>query len=340
MAVLFGGTTFREAGVLGIPGAHALRDVAAANVDGTDATTDLVGLTDGTGEAPILNLYFGESDRLLRSRLRVLDSRKVPPVQRTVTRVVAGRFTSASEESLVVFSEPVDGNEPPAISAVRIGPIDGPQLGQLGGIVDLAADTDATSLGTVAADLDGDGLDELVLFAYPRLGDVSIAEFTAQGASVMTAFAGDGGEDFSWTRPIARDVDGDGRTDLTALAWVSDTPMLEIFYGDGSGTLAASRRIVLAPPPAARPLGWVFDWINVDADPRVLDLAFYDGTDVVLGRVDRNAGQIVVRAKLPRPPAPPRELKAGDFDGDGLADLAYNGLGLEIYWGKAAHPSL
>ncbi len=159
------------------------------------------------------------------------------------------------------------------------------------------------------ADVDGDGHDDLV---FERFGDVGVV-------------LGDGLGDFgpvivSPAAPVLRlavgDVDGDGVPD--AVCSVDDAPQVAVLRGVGDGTFALLATLGLAQATEARRL------ILADVDGN-------GALDVIAHQLDTNRLNILLNAggAFPDPPLqvitgnPTQALAAGDFDGDGNADLAY-----------------
>jgi hypothetical protein len=165
-----------------------------------------------------------------------------------------------------------------------------------------------SSVAVTAADIDGDGK-----------ADIAVANTQRNEISVLR---GDGTGRFgppttvaSVRRPHALavgDFDGNGKPDLAALV----TNGVAILLGDGSGSFHAA-------PGSAVPGG--------GSDLTVTDLNGDGLSDIVTSSADGDSvsvrlatggGAFRTAAYSPFPAGHPLRLAAGDFDGDGRADLA------------------
>jgi len=332
LAVLFGKSGAIPSDLLEVPAQGTIQDLASAYLaEDPDAMNDLVTVAAGAGTNPSISAILGRSDRFLHSTLRVTDPRQTPPLPRFVSAVVAGRFIQTSPWNLVVISDPTRGGTTSALSLLASGR----DLGQVLASIDLPSEPSGF-VRLAAVDLDLDGVDELILVAYPNSNQISIVKPGAAMPAIAVVYSGSNGETFEASSVATNDVDGDGRPDLTVSATLDGRDVLEIFYNDGSGTLHPAARRAIALPRDTSPR---FAWINVDSDA-AKELAIVGGDTIVIAEIDRQSQGFTERLRLPAPiTTPSSSVVSGDFDGDGIDDLACNGTGLQIYWGKAARSS-
>jgi hypothetical protein len=214
----------------------------------------------------------------------------------------------------------------------------------------------AAELALVEIDLDADGTDEVLV--YPsRIGPGTFTYQVARRAEpgvelqqFTTPLRGLPEREINVERPRRlRDIDGDGRVDFTL-----NTPpgyfaeevaenVLEayalVFLSTGSEQLGAGTAL-LVPGSNDDIFAAPDTYLNADAD-RELELAVLSGHGIVLFNVPREPGPLQPLLTL----ASDQEwwdVAAGDFDGDGIEDLAavaavHDGA-LRVFWGEPVRP--
>lgn len=223
-----------------------------------------------------------------------------------------------------------------------------------GGWDDLHVGRSSASMPVAAGDVDGDGIEDLLL----DMGSVlEIARGTAQGALVPAGQMPLSASNGAYASDL-RDLDADGDLDVLLRQW---TGTYEFLANDGTGQFAAAAALPM-------PIGLVLHWADFDGDgiddalsplgsmftlyrglagggfappvitlhPITLDfraLADVNGDgarDVVLTRSGvgfeiwrcTSSGTFVASASFAWSDATP-QLAAADFDGDGLDDVAW-----------------
>jgi hypothetical protein len=140
---------------------------------------------------------------------------------------------------------------------------------------------------------------------------------------------------------MPRDIDGDGREDLAVglLEYVlseedhdADTEVHYemIFLANERGTLS---------PGTTFDLGLAGDvaYLNMD-DDRQLEMAVLYEFDLRLYDIDLTTGELSLLRSYKFDEDEVASLEAGDFDGNGVEDLAVVGTALNIFWGEARNP--
>lgn len=291
-------------------------------------------VTTGTLEAPVL---FGSPSRVLLSPLGVLVEGQSGNLRGRVLGVVPGRFSGSGHEGLALVAQ--DDDDVGHIHALRVwsAPSTGDAQLDPGTLVrssqalpllmpDWFVDPrrwDAP-LGA-AVDLDGDGVDELVLLAPPDatasgsagallVGDLGQTGFTMTSQDIGAA-ASDAAP--AWQMRAA-DLDGDGRKDLVLL--VTDAPdrwALRTLMNRGDGTLDLAAAQTVALPAGAAPVDVAFVRVDATSPRRALAFVTADGAWIVPWKAD-GSGWADARSVGPGGAT----LASGDFDGDGVEDLA------------------
>lgn len=133
------------------------------------------------------------------------------------------------------------------------------------------------------------------------------------------------------------DVDGDGKTDIVAaVSKDPSTRRLYVFFGDGAGKVSAP--IAIVPPPSSEAekkgsenlvIGFAKAW-SKPGDPPAIAIAMRNRLVIMRAKPDRTFELASELTALANQDATGRnawlqrgsDLVAGDFDGDGVEDLA------------------
>jgi hypothetical protein len=201
---------------------------------------------------------------------------------------------------------------------------------------------DCGSCELAAIDLDGDGDDELV-----ALGDRSVAIYQANlgspiklAGTIATSLDFRGDQHGYWgriPRPVVTDLDGDGRLDILAMTGIGE--LVALWGESGGGPLEPERSLKIqkllepaacpggaAPPCTGRP-GFAVVELDGSALPEVITVAparfeVYDvREDRALVKMAAPLGGDLQRF-APAEQADYTAVTAGDFDGDGVDDIA------------------
>jgi hypothetical protein len=240
----------------------------------------------------------------------------VTKVDGRAVALVEGDFNGDGRLDLAVLSDP---SVLPGIS-VLLGNGDG-TFQNLGQFTEAEAPT-----ALVSGDFNGDGHLDLAT-AQSANGDVRVLLGLGDGTFPPSGRFPTGGNP---TAVVVGDFNRDGRTDLaTANFFTSD---ISVLRGVGDGTLAPQTRYALPGQPVALVSG------DFNRDGRTDLAAAVQSTNsspaavvLLLGLGDgtfREQGQVVL-------PGEPISLLAGDFNGDGIVDLA---VGLSISTRNQAGP--
>lgn len=174
------------------------------------------------------------------------------------------------------------------------------------------------------ADLDGDGIDEIVA--------IRDSYFYAPFYPELQVLAGGGSDTFSvvWTHPdpfgdaLGSDVDGDGAVDVVAVSTVDGLGWFQNLGGGAFGPF----QVVPGVDPA------IFDIEAHDADGDGLPELYGRRLGAVL--VVPNLGGGAFGPQISLPVSGLVDFAVGDIDLDGLADVVTVTMGSTVHW----HPSL
>jgi len=170
--------------------------------------------------------------------------------------------------------------------------------------------TAAVPIALRAADLDGDGGEELVVLTHHGVS-AEIWKLAGEGAPrrLSTAYAGQTPCDVA-----VLDLDGDARLDLAVTN--RDAHRLSRILGDGRGGLLVAERVQVGLFPTAIAAG------DLDGDG-ARELYVINAKECAISTLRREGRSFA--EQLPRLPAgpAPRAPRCADVDGDGREDLAW-----------------
>lgn len=308
-----------------------------ADVDNDGATDVVLGFRDAFGDT--LSFHLNDGHGALRRTTGM-------PV-RSMHQIAAGDLTGDGRTDFVV--------------ATALGMTVRPGIGDGLFLTSPLLPLQSASKGHVALDLDGDGADEIV---YTDDGRVEVV--WSNGTSGLVPAGGTlraaGNElivnsgssavlltyrDGAWhkrTQSIGHasfrhvdvaDFDGDGTNELVAVVRFEHGLYLQVYRGDGGPPLSSTR---LREPSMTDGLALVVDDFTND---RVPDVALAVGSPMPDGLIAMYVGRAdgrLVRIDNALENESPRELVSGDFNGDGLRDLAFTtwDFAVRVIYGQGA----
>lgn len=181
----------------------------------------------------------------------------------------------------------------------------------------------------LTGDFDGDGTWDIALLGEPGSTNIPIGNGTS-GAFFATfvesqAFAARASAD--GVRAVAGDFDGDGKSDLALLAGGAN-PSLLFAFSEGNGSFRVEEKLLPALGPYADDASTLVVTGDFDSNGRD-DIALAGGPTfpalalVLAGSDGTFTLNVSASSEIAKRAANPRAtLLAGDFDGDGCADLA------------------
>jgi len=295
--------------------------------------------------------FGGRGDRQLRSPFSLVKTNdKGAGVTHLPLRLATGRFNADDHGDLAELTEraPLTSNEfrlwlcpMTGLAAVRLSD---PRSSD-----PLPAEATWVESEMAAGDLDGDGRDETVLFAPKKGGSGSLGYVArsfdtgagryafklGQGSAFTWRFSHTEGQDVpagdaAGGRALVVDLDADKHADVVALAPTAGKTKgaLVVFHGEGKPQLGKPDVVPATPDGPAT----AFAPIQTDRDPAV-ELALLAGSSVYIADLGSD-GHYHVRAKPVAQLAGAAVITAGDFDGDGIEDLALaNASTVAVFWG-------
>ncbi len=191
-----------------------------------------------------------------------------------------------------------------------------------------------------AADLDGDGVDELVLIAPPKSegarGRVMVARHDAGALVLSSSFeVGLRGAAAPEWQVVAADLDGVPGAEVAVRVDDGAASKVFVFFAEGAGLAPTASEVVLPPDLTPSSIG-------------AIAMATTRGRSLLVGttagmKTPGTVRQVVLRGRTPElAPTPvlkdlktPRGLAARDIDGDGVEDLIVaDAAYVTVHYGK------
>jgi hypothetical protein len=229
-----------------------------------------------------------------------------PATDATPVSIVASDFNGDGIPDLAVAN--MAGENSPGTVTVLLGNGDGTFTP-----VSASSSTGEGPAAMVAGDFNGDGIPDLAV-VNTTSGSVTILLGNGDGTFTATAVSPTTGS--GPRRIVAADFNGDGILDLAVTNSLSNT--VTVLLGNGDGTFAAT---AVSPPAGTTPTEIAAADFNGDGIP---DLAIVDTASSTLQVLqgDGHGGFTAVPNSTVSAGLDPSSMTVGDFNGDGIADLA------------------
>ena len=293
--------------VVGYPAANQTNDLVAADLDG-DGSKDLIAASEGLDEhGHVIDVYLNRGDGTFRHRMATGGDGP--------SRLIVADVNSDGCPDLVV------ANNSYIDQGTTVGVLMGVGNGTFG--PETRYTVGPGVFGVAAADLDGDGLIDLVAGRATRDEVAYHVDFLKNRGAGKFRLVRDvtvpGTEGYVPIQPVvaAADLNRDGHVDVVTGAGVADE--LTIFRNTGHFTFETS-----AIPGAFGVQNLLAGDLNGDGRADVAEASPFGGTQST-GEIDVlwGAGAGALGAPvLINQGAQPTDIAASDFNGDGLIDLA------------------
>ena len=191
--------------------------------------------------------------------------------------------------------------------------------------------TERSSHSPYAVDVNNDGVLDLVQILPTSSASLSTVAFTVRvangngsfGAPVVYSFPSS--VQYPTAGMASGDFNGDGKVDLAFTPWEGD--QLTLFLGKGDGTFQAPRNITIALPSGQKLGALLAADFNGDGKLDLVASTSLSSTNSLYLIPGDGTGSFGNPTLLYMPPANHsvnvNDLAAGDFDGDGRADVAF-----------------
>lgn len=279
----------------------------------------------------------GRGERVMLAPYALRDEQGATSIVERPIAVTLGRFAKTAQPTVAA----VGWNHDPKAPALHLWHLD--PLVELTGIgappAELVPAFEPAEDGVfhygvhvASGDLDGDGLAELLISGASGEGQQSafVVAKLEEGAFVAGARQAFAARSTLNSRLLLADVDGDRALEAIFRPGDDDAPgPILVFFADGAGGFATDSPIVVDPPGSA------YDFACLTIAGRChLHVAGPMVYSVEIDREARGASYTHVEGLMGG-----RAITSGDFDGDGLDDLALGDeLGTRIYSAIAVHP--